>query len=251
MGKKDLGFSGFFDNDGHLGWYNAAGVPFRVITVDTSDNVKILQDLAELGLDNNVALTGRNAADSADVNMIKVSTTDDIEFGADLVPDTDSMHNIGTASARPATIFADTVRAAAFTIDGTDSIETFVDSVAMTPVPTGASGTITTETSTGRWCRIGPLVFVVAKVIITDVGTGSGDLTITLPAACPAAANISLDQPLALHTESVTEASVQLSAKIVSNTKTIKFYDVKTNAAADITDVENGTFEIAGCYLAE
>lgn len=222
-----------------------------IVWIDSNDDIKLGAELADAKLKNDTYLKGRNAADSADISMFKVDSSDDIAYGADLVPSADSTHNIGSASVRPATVFADVVRSAAFTIDGTNSIESFTDASSMTPVPTGASGTITTETSTGRWCRIGPLVFIVAKIDITDVGTATGDLTITLPAAVPAAASISMDQPLAVHTENVTEAAVQLSAKILDNTKTIKFYDITTNAAATITDVENGTFEVAGCYLAE
>lgn len=127
------------------------------------------------------------------------------------------------------------------------------NAAAMTPVPTGAAGSITTQTSTGRWCRIGPLVFVNLKVVITDVGTATGDLTITLPSAVPASADASLDTPLALSFASLNYGAgdLQVTAKILSNTKTIKLYASADDGAGLIVDAENMTVEVAGCYLAE
>lgn len=259
MGRKDLGYSGFFDNAGFLGWYTASGGVNRCLSVNTSDQFVVLQDLlpdADSTYDiGSASVRWANLyGDAADITTLTAPTiSGNTNVTGDLLPTTDSTHDLGAAATRWAEIYGDTIRAAAFTIDGTNSLETFVDAAAMTPVPTGASGTITTETSSGRWCRVGPLVFITLQVAITDVGTATGDLTITLPAAVPAAADISLNQALACHTESADYGTgvVQLSAYIVTNTKTIQVGEMKDDAASTVLDVENATFVITGCYLAE
>lgn len=128
----------------------------------------------------------------------------------------------------------------------------FTDSAAFTPVPTPAAGAIAVETSLGRWHRVGSLVFIAMKITITDVDTGTGDLTITLPAGLPAAADLSMDQVLSLSYSGVTPdvLAVQVSAKIVSNTKTVKIYNLLSNDVPTILDAENCILEVTGCYLA-
>lgn len=139
------------------------------------------------------------------------------------------------------------------TFDNSSVLEHFSAAASMTPVPTGASGDITTETSTGRWCRIGPMVFLVLKTTIATLGDASGDLTITLPAAVPAAADISMDQPLSLSHSGLEygEGELEVSAKILSNTKTIQLQALKDDAAPAVVDAQAMTVEIAGCYFAE
>ncbi len=178
-----------------------------------------------------------------------------------LIPSANNTYDIGSSSLKYKDLYlagsivsgaitsSGAIRGTGITIDGTNVLSTYLAPAAMTPVPTGAAGAITTQTTAGYWTQIGKIVQFTLTCTITDVGTATGDLTITLPAAVPAAANISLDQALSLYTDGVTEASVQLAAKIVTNTKTIKFYDIVTNNTTTITDIENGTFTVSGSYI--
>jgi hypothetical protein len=50
-----------------------------------------------------------------------------------------------------------------------------------TPTVTASSGSITSYTANGYWLRLGKLVFVSFNVKITNNGTGSGNLQMTLP----------------------------------------------------------------------
>ena len=50
-----------------------------------------------------------------------------------------------------------------------------------TPTVTASSGTITSYTATARYCQIGSVVFYRVKVVLTNIGTSSGSLQITLP----------------------------------------------------------------------
>jgi hypothetical protein len=50
-----------------------------------------------------------------------------------------------------------------------------------TPTVTASSGSITSVTANGYWLRLGRLVFVSFNVKITNNGTGSGNLQMTLP----------------------------------------------------------------------
>jgi len=52
-----------------------------------------------------------------------------------------------------------------------------------TPVPVSSSGSITSYTSLGRYTKIGNLVSVMFQVLITNTGTASGILKVTLPFA--------------------------------------------------------------------
>lgn len=59
-----------------------------------------------------------------------------------------------------------------------------IDNVAWTtytPVVTPAGGAITAYTATGRWKKIGKTVYVETDVVITTVGTASGNMIVTLP----------------------------------------------------------------------
>lgn len=49
------------------------------------------------------------------------------------------------------------------------------------PIPNAASGSITSYTSGGKYTKIGNVVNVFATITLTNVGTASGQLSITLP----------------------------------------------------------------------
>ena len=59
-----------------------------------------------------------------------------------------------------------------------------------TPTATASTGSLTTTTITGRWVRLAnKMLFVSMKAVITDNGTGSGFLRLTLPFTASAATN--------------------------------------------------------------
>lgn len=73
------------DNDQYLRGRNAAdSANINIIKVNSSDKLALGVDLANLGIINNVNITGRNNADSANINIIKVNTSDKLAIGADV-----------------------------------------------------------------------------------------------------------------------------------------------------------------------
>lgn len=120
-----------------------------------------------------------------------------------------------------------------------------------TPTPSGASGTITTSTATGRWQRNGSVVHIALIVTISAVGSASGDLSITLPASVPASMDLSMDQGIGASLENITYGSsvLQITGRILNNSRTIKLYGQKSDAASAIVAAENGTAYINGSYF--
>lgn len=50
-----------------------------------------------------------------------------------------------------------------------------------TPTVTSSGGTLTSSTATGRYTKIGNMVSVAVSISITNHGTGTGELRVTLP----------------------------------------------------------------------
>ena len=74
----------------------------------------------------------------------------------------------------------------------TSNTLTDYEEVTWTPVLTPSSGTITSSTITGTYSKVGNLVFVAIRVLITNNGTGSAGLSITgFPFAAKTATTIS------------------------------------------------------------
>ena len=82
------------DNDQYArGRNNADTANINIIKVDTSDNLALGADIANFNIINNVNITGRNNADSANINIIKVNTSDKLAIGAD-VANLDIVNNV-------------------------------------------------------------------------------------------------------------------------------------------------------------
>ena len=69
---------------------------------DVTNTITIAQRLA-----NAIWLKGRNQANSGDLNIIRVTTSDDIELGLTTKPSTDSTQDFGTTALRWLTLWAD------------------------------------------------------------------------------------------------------------------------------------------------
>lgn len=77
-----IGASIRYENNVAARWRNAANTAdINGIKVNASNLVEFGANIAAIGLSNNAYLTGRNAAGSADVNLIKINASDRIEFG--------------------------------------------------------------------------------------------------------------------------------------------------------------------------
>lgn len=240
MGTYKLGASPILPSDGKLMARNHAGtLDLNVLGLDSSDKVVLSQLLA--------TSSDPKLADHTSISLLTPSGSA-LTGGGDLSANRTLQVVVDASTIEIAT---NTIRLKDAGITSAKlASSVYTAPAAFTPTIAGAAGSVTTSTCTGYWSRVSAkVVQFVLQIVVTDVGTATGDLTITLPAALPAAGDLSLDQPLALHTESITEASVQLTAKILTNTKTVKLYDVKTNAAADILDIENGTIQISGSYI--
>jgi len=73
------------DNDEYLRGRNAAdSANINIVKVDTNDELALGALLANAGIINDTYITGRNNADSANINMLKINTSDKIAIGADV-----------------------------------------------------------------------------------------------------------------------------------------------------------------------
>ena len=73
------------DNNEYIRARNAAdSANINTIKINASDQLALGADLANLAMISDTYLTGRNNADSAYINMLKVDTSDKIAVGADL-----------------------------------------------------------------------------------------------------------------------------------------------------------------------
>lgn len=86
-----------------------------------------------------------------------------------------------------------------------------------TPVPNPGSGAITSYTSSGKYTKIGNVVTVFASVVLTNVGTASGQLQITLPFNPSYSAGT--DQPAAPIRESVATGTIYFGIISTSSNK--------------------------------
>lgn len=71
------------DNDEYLRSRNAADTGnINMIKVDTNDDLYINPEISNLLMKNNTYILGRNQADSANINIVKVDGGDNLDFGA-------------------------------------------------------------------------------------------------------------------------------------------------------------------------
>jgi hypothetical protein len=76
---------GVIANDTTLDWRNAANsADVGVMKLNTSDQLQIDSQISRLRLINDTYITARNNADSAYIDIIKIDTSDDIAFGAEI-----------------------------------------------------------------------------------------------------------------------------------------------------------------------
>jgi hypothetical protein len=87
------------DNDEYLRSRNAAdSADVNLLKLDTNDKVFIDPDLSKLGVINDTFITGRNNADSADINVIKVNASDELEIPTNIVSVTATSSTVDTVN---------------------------------------------------------------------------------------------------------------------------------------------------------
>jgi hypothetical protein len=73
------------DNDEYLKARNAAdSANINILKVDTNDDLYIDPDVSKLNIKSGTYITGRNQADSADINILRLDGGDDLEFSPDV-----------------------------------------------------------------------------------------------------------------------------------------------------------------------
>lgn len=94
----------------------------------------------------------------------------------DLLPGTDSVSDIGSASLAPANIFTDSITIAGQQFDQTGT---------WSPTITGSTTnpTVTYFVQEGRWSKVGSRVHINIAIVINTYSGGSGDVRISLPFA--------------------------------------------------------------------
>tara|TARA_R110000803_G_scaffold10803_4_gene32839 strand:- start:351 stop:1181 length:831 start_codon:yes stop_codon:yes gene_type:complete len=69
-------------NDTYLRWQNSSAVATNVIKMAADDKLEFALQVDLFNMSNNVFLTGRNQADSANIDIVKIDGGDALEFGA-------------------------------------------------------------------------------------------------------------------------------------------------------------------------
>jgi len=111
---------------------------------------------------------------------------------------------------------------------------------AYTPVATAQTGTITSYVSSGIFMKLGKMVFFRATVNITNKGTGSDYLKITLPSTASGNSAVYGIEP------AVTGKSVSGNIFYTDADKAnVRYYDFTTCIATNVTVIINGFYEVA------
>lgn len=73
------------DNDEYLRARNAAdSANVNLLKLDSNDDLYLDPDLSKLNMKNNTSFSGRNNADGADISLLKVNTSDKLELEAEI-----------------------------------------------------------------------------------------------------------------------------------------------------------------------
>lgn len=231
MGRRDLGPDPTIDSGGYLRWWNnAQSSAINVLSLNSSNQLVFNVALATPYpiLANNKYLQAANSSGTA-TNVLELNSSNVISLGPS------NLVQLGSG----------------LTFDGTNTLSTYIEPVAMTPVVTGSSGSVSLAyTSSGKWSQVGKLVHFSLTCNVSSVGSATGNFVITLPSPMPASANDSIDRSLATESESITypTLALQLTAKLLANSNTIQIYGQKTGAASAILAIGTGTLTICGTY---
>jgi hypothetical protein len=79
-----IGAKILLENDEYLRWKNTSAVATNVMKLAADNKIEIEQQIDKLIMGNNVYIQGRNQADSADIDIVRVNGGDRLEFGAEI-----------------------------------------------------------------------------------------------------------------------------------------------------------------------
>jgi hypothetical protein len=120
-------------------------------------------------------------------------------------------------------------------------ISTYQDWVTYTPVATPAAGALTSYTASGRYRKLGNVVHVAVQVVMTDNGTGSGSLAVTLPINSAAGLRFYLAGRETTGTGDMLYGEIGSSASAMDCRKYNNAYPVATGQTIFLS----GTYEVA------
>lgn len=161
---------------------------------------------------------------------------------------------LNNASANGFTVTNAGISASGVSFDsGTNVLSTFVDNTNFTPTLAfgGGSTGITYSTQTGRYSRIGNMVFLVIAITLTNKGSSTGDATVEgLPVTIYSSAN---QQVIPVYNlQNTTYSTRQAGLLNTASTSLSLFEQVSGGAATTLTDADfaNGSaFRISAIYF--
>ncbi len=110
---------GVIVNDTYAQWRNNANdADLDAIKVNTSDLMQLSLKISELRLENNYWLTSRNQADGANINLIRLNASDLIEFGEEI-----ALHNMQNNVYATGRNNADNANINVYRVNASDEIE--------------------------------------------------------------------------------------------------------------------------------
>lgn len=90
---------------------NAAASPANLFKIDINDDFYLDPDVSKLNLKNATYITARNNADNADVNVLRVNTSDKIELGLEIATVVKLSNNLGFQNRNAAdNAYVDTIK---------------------------------------------------------------------------------------------------------------------------------------------
>jgi hypothetical protein len=111
-----------------------------------------------------------------------------------------------------------------------------------TPTVTSGTGSITSYTADGTYTKIGRMVFMTARVVLTNVGSAGGNMNLTLPYTT---ASINMQTPIFVREGALTGQTYQFFAQNNSNSGA-----VQSLSGGAPTWTNSYSYGIAGCFIA-
>jgi len=146
----------------------------RAATVVGLDLSRGSQSYAAIIIPNNIAIRARNAANSADLNVLAVDASNVLLLG----------YEAASISITPAVAAAD-IDSVLLAVNGEDIGGAWTTT---TPTVAATSGTFTSASAAGAFKKIGKTCFWRARITITTNGTAAGAIVLDLPTIATGAA---------------------------------------------------------------
>jgi hypothetical protein len=238
-------------NDTYKKWRNAANnADLNVITVNSSDQLEFEQDVAKIRFQYNTTVKGETSGGS-DHNLFKVNSSTQWELLNTMYSQTVAPKTNSTYDLGTSSLAYALGYIDNLRITAYTSSTNFYDQNSFTPTYTGGtSAGVTTYTSqTGYYVRIGKLCFCQVNFGISGA-TGTGDIVIgALPFTAANTANIGIGGA-AFNTMTLPGSTVHVNTQVVANSTTAKLYSSKDAAAAAYVQIDAACdLYLSFCYI--